>query len=92
MSLTAASSRADDPAATRATRIAPQGCDAEAQRRLVARLAPMMLAKHYVRGVFWNQLLDARPHDFPHGGLFLPDGRPKPAIKQLAAIRGEYLR
>ena len=53
---------------------------------------PLMLSKPYVRGVFWNQLRDAEPHDFPHGGLFDHRRNAKPALRTLASIRKAHLK
>ena len=50
------------------------------------------LAKPMVQGVFWNQLRDSQPHDFPHGGLFDARSKAKPALRTLAAIRQAYLK
>jgi hypothetical protein len=58
-----------------------------AQQRWAARFVPLALAKPSVCGVIWNQLCDSKPHDFPHAGLFDPDGQAKPALRTLAAIR-----
>jgi hypothetical protein len=51
-----------------------------------------MLAKGAVQGVFWNQLRDSVPHDFPRAGLFDDRGRPKPGLRALAALRAIHLR
>jgi hypothetical protein len=50
------------------------------------------LAKSYVQGVLWSQLRDDQPHDFPHGGLFDRQGRPKLALRTLASIRQALLK
>ena len=64
----------------------------QSQQAWVARYMPLILAKQGVQGVFWNQLRDAAPHDFPHGGLFDEHGPPKPALRTLSAIRKTLLR
>lgn len=69
----------------------PEGWSPAAQDKWVARYVPLLLAKPSVQGVFWNQLSDAQPHDFPHGGLFDHQGRPKPALARLAVIRQAHL-
>ena len=81
-----------DPLARRAAQQPPGRWNARAQQAWVARCVPLMLAKPCVAGVFWNQLCDCQPHEFPHAGLFDPQGRPKPAVKTLAAIRRAHLR
>ena len=91
VSFSVPSSRDDDPLAIRAA-AAPLGdWTPERQRSLATRLAAVALSKPAVQGVIWNQLLDSRPHDFPHGGLFDGNGRPKPALAALAALRRKYL-
>ena len=48
------------------------------QREEAARLMPLILAKPYVQGLFWNQLADETDRPLAHGGLFDPSGNPKP--------------
>jgi hypothetical protein len=62
------------------------------QQAWVGRYVPMLTAKPAVQGVFWNQLRDSEPHDFPHAGLFDVRLQPKPALRQLVAIRQGYLK
>lgn len=62
------------------------------QQAWAARFVPLALAKPTVQGVVWNQLHDAQPHDFPHGGLFDAASKPKPALGTLTAIRKKYLK
>jgi hypothetical protein len=64
---------------------------ADAQREWVERHVPLLLAKNSVQIVLWNQLSDAEPHHFPHGGLFDAKGKPKPALDALRKIRQQYL-
>ncbi len=56
------------------------------QEAWIADFVPLILAKPYVRGVFWNQLSDSQPHDFPNGGLFDHNGKPKQALAALASV------
>jgi hypothetical protein len=65
--------------------------DIGSQVEVVQRLVPLLLAKQSVQGIFWNQLQDARPHDYPHGGLIDAAGNIKPAVGALAAIRQQHL-
>ena len=51
-----------------------------------------MLAKPFVRGIYWNQLQDSVPHDFPHGGLFDEYGEAKPALRTLSLLRQALLK
>jgi len=92
VSLTVPSSSEPDSLAQRQPQFLPEKPTVQSQQGWVARTVPLILAKSYVRGVIWNQLSDGVPHDFPHGGLFDAQARPKPAIKTLGAIRHAYLK
>jgi len=61
------------------------------QRELAEQLLPLLLAKPFVQGVFWNQLTDAEPSQFAHGGLFDAQGRPKPVLATIASLRKQHL-
>jgi hypothetical protein len=61
------------------------------QREWIQRHVPLLLAKSVVQVVLWNQLSDAVPHHYPHGGLFDPNDRAKPALNALKEIREKYL-
>lgn len=61
------------------------------QQALATQVAALLLAKPSTRGVIWNQLSDAVPHEFPHGGLFDTAGHPKPALDALAKLRRQHL-
>jgi hypothetical protein len=92
ISLTAPSAGDADPLAARATRVSPGTWNVKTQQAWIARYLPLILAKSYVQGVLWSQLRDDQPHDFPHGGLFDRQGRPKPALRTLASIRQAFLK
>ena len=93
--LTVPSSAASDPLAAEHIRalegLAGQPLSVQCQRALVEKLVPLLLSKPCVHGIIWNQLDDGQPHDFPHGGLFDAEGRPKPSLDSLATIRQEHL-
>jgi hypothetical protein len=91
VSLCAPSAAAEDPLARRSSALPRDNWTAAAQNSLAARIVPFLLAHPAVRGVVWNQLDDGRPHDFPHGGLIDARGRPKPALRALAAIKKAIL-
>ncbi len=61
-----------------------------AQQAWATRYVPLVLAKPGIQAVVWNQFEDGQPHDFPHGGLLTPQGRAKPALHTLAALRAAY--
>lgn len=92
--LTVPSSAADDPTANRkfhvfradGSQVSPQ-----TQRVWIERHVPLLLAKNCVQVILWNQLSDAAPHEFPHGGLFDAQGKAKPALQALRKIRQNYL-
>jgi len=93
--LTTPSSDGDDPNAHGEARAltdgTAEGVTPTTQQAIVERLIPMLLAKQPVQGILWNQLHDGAPHGYPHGGLFDSQGRPKPALSTLSAIRSEHL-
>jgi hypothetical protein len=62
------------------------GASPEAQARWVRRLAETLAARGDVQAVCYGQLADATEHEWPWGGLFDLEGRPKPALEALAAI------
>ena len=86
------SSGNDDPLAQRQVKLATGSASPQGQHAWIARNVPLMLAKGAVQGVFWNQLRDSVPHDFPRAGLFDDRGRPKPGLRALAALRAIHLR
>jgi hypothetical protein len=92
LSLSAPSAYHEDPLAQRKVVLPPDSWSLAAQQAWVARFVPLALAKPAVQGVFWNQLRDSQPHDFPHGGLFNDRRQAKPALRTLAAIRQTYLK
>jgi hypothetical protein len=70
----------------------PGGWSTRVQQQLAESYVPLLLSKPSVRGVTWNQLRDAQPHAFPHGGLFDAKERPKPALGVFASLREKYLK
>ena len=91
LSLSIPSRDGEDPLARRKAKVPPGTWSPESQRAWVSRYVPLALAKPSVQGVFWNQLCDARPHDFPYAGLLADWPQPKPALKTLLAIRAACL-
>jgi hypothetical protein len=92
LSISAPSGSHADPLASRQTKLPPGSWSPKAQQTWVSRYVPLLLAKPAVHGLLWNQLRDAEPHDFPHGGLFDLRRHPKPALRQLASIRTAHLK
>jgi GH35 family endo-1,4-beta-xylanase len=52
----------------------------------------LAVCKPYVQSVQWCHWSDAGPHQFPHCGLLDKQGRPKPALAQLRALREKHIR
>jgi hypothetical protein len=63
----------------------------ESQKEWIERYVPLLLAKNAVQIFLWNQLSDAAPHHYPHGGLFDASNKAKPALEALKKIRQKYL-
>jgi hypothetical protein len=55
------------------------------------QIMPLLLSKAYVHSITWNQLYDADPHEFPHGGLYDEAGQAKPALTDLKQLRKKQL-
>jgi hypothetical protein len=92
--LTVPSSGEPDPKARieiRQSEMERQACLPELQRDWAERIVGLCVAKPAVRGVFWNQWTDERPHDFPHGGLIDASRREKPALAFLRRFRRRHL-
>jgi GH35 family endo-1,4-beta-xylanase len=84
----------DDPLADSKIRVVASEADEatpDAQREWVERHVPLLLAKNVVQVVVWNQLSDAAPHQYPHGGLFDAADKPKPAFEAIKKMRKQYL-
>ena len=92
VSLNVPSATCDDLLAVRHVKLPADSWSLQMQQAWVARNLPLILAKPTVQGVFWNQLSDSQPHDFPHAGLFDEHRQVKPALRTLAALRQGYLR
>jgi hypothetical protein len=94
VALTLPSSSAPDPQANNKVRVISSENEAvtpTSQREWVEQHVPLILAKNPVQIVLWNQLSDAAPHHYPHGGLFDAAEKPKPALDALKKIRQKYL-
>lgn len=87
LSISVPSDSRDDPLAQNRAASPAVGWTPAAQQAWVAQYLPLALAKPLVQGVVWNQLRDAVPHEFPHGGLFDAQRQAKPALQTLASIR-----
>ena len=68
------------------------GFSPEAQAEWAASFAALALCKPSVRGVQWVHLSDAKPHLFPHCGLFDSHDQPKPVVQSLRDLREKHLR
>jgi hypothetical protein len=63
----------------------------ERQQAMLQKLIPLLLAKPSVQGLFWNQLSDAEPCEFAHGGMFDGQSSPKPFLDTLISIRQQLV-
>lgn len=68
------------------------GCSLQVQADWAGDFATLAVCKPYVRAVHWAHVQDAQPHFFPHCGLVDADGRVKPALDRLRALRQAHLR
>jgi hypothetical protein len=91
LSFSAPSQSDTDPLAHHETPLTSSDWTPESQQAWTARNLPLCLAKPMVQGIFWNQLRDNQPHDFPHGGLFDAQNHAKPSLRTLAAVRRTYM-
>ena len=92
--LTVPSASGPDPRARSKGKPVGDGDEAwtpERQEDRARRMVSLLLAKPAVHGIIWNELSDAKPHGYPHGGLLDAQDRPKPALASLTNIRHEHL-
>lgn len=93
--LAAPSQSVSDPWAIEPTtanrRLGAAGATPEWQKRFAEHYVPFLVGKQAVHSVIWNQLRDAYPHDFAHGGLFDVAGARKPIVEALADFRRQHL-
>ena len=61
------------------------------QAAVMKKLGMLLLAKQPVQALFWNQVRDDSPHDYPLGGLVDMGGKLKPLVSVLAKLRAELL-
>lgn len=93
VTLTVPSSSAADPQASSKIGVfndAQEEVSPETQRAWIEQYVPLLLAKNTVQIILWNQLSDAEPHYYPHGGLLDAENKPKPALEALRKIRQKY--
>lgn len=62
------------------------------QQRLTDQITRLLLAKHTVQAIIWNQTFDDLPHEFPHAGLFDGAKAPRPALAALAQVNKQLLK
>ncbi len=94
VALTLPSSSAEDPQTNGKIQVLSSEKDVitpETQRAWIERHVPLILAKNAVQVLLWNQLSDATPHQYPHGGIFDAADKSKPALDALKKIRQKYL-
>jgi hypothetical protein len=94
VTLVVPSSAEKDPLATGRTQVlSSEGSEVSpaTQKAWIERHVPLLLAKAPVQVILWNQLSDAVPHHYPHGGLFDARNEPQPALESLRKIRQQLL-
>jgi hypothetical protein len=94
VALTVPSSAEKDDLATGRTQVlSSEGSEVSpaSQSAWIERYVPLLMAKAPVQVILWNQLSDAVPHHYPHGGLFDAKEAPKPALESLRKIRQRLL-
>jgi hypothetical protein len=93
VALTVPSSSGRDPQANEKVQVLTgpnEEITPETQKAWIEQHVPVLLAKNTVQVILWNQLSDAEPHHFPHGGLLDAQNQPKPALEALRIIRQKY--
>lgn len=68
------------------------GPSADNQAEWGATFAALALCKPHVRSVTWDHWNDADPHMTPAGGLIDANGRAKPLLARLRALRTDHLK
>jgi hypothetical protein len=94
VTLTLPSSPEKDPLANPKIQVLSNDADdvtPATQAAWIERHVPLLLAKAPVQVILWNQLSDASPHVYPHGGVFDAQDKPKPALESLRKIRQQLL-
>ena len=66
--------------------------NADAQRQWAESVLPLLLARSTVQVIFWNQLSDHLPHEFPNGGIFDAEQQAKPTLELMRDLRKSCLQ
>jgi hypothetical protein len=94
ITLTLPSEKEPDPLATpnrRAVTSWKNRLSDQAEQSTTESIVRLLLAKQSVHALIFNQATDQLPHEFPHGGLWDAQGKPKPLLSQIARLRQQYL-
>ncbi|QDT00639.1 endo-1,4-beta-xylanase [Adhaeretor mobilis] len=91
--LSTASKSDEDGMATAKTHVEPAAATQQADTQLAwaQQVVPLLLARPTIQVILWNQLSDALPHEFPHGGLFDAQENAKPTLAYLRDLRKSCL-
>jgi hypothetical protein len=92
ISLSVPSANQDDPMSRKKEVWTAGQWTPAAQQAWAAHYLPLMLAKPFIQGIYWNQLRDSVPHDFSNAGLFDANEIAKPALRTLALLRQALLK
>lgn len=88
------SNRADERAripTSRFLRTGDAGLSPESQRAFAEGVFRLVLGKSFLHGYVWQDVSDAAPHEFAHGGLFDARSQPKPILKMFKDLRKSFL-
>lgn len=66
---------------------ASNASDYDPQHAWANSVIKLLLARSIVQVIFWNQLDDSTPHEFPHAGLFDANQQPKPILSLFRDLR-----
>lgn len=69
----------------------PDPLSPDSQRDWAASVLPLLIARSSVQVVLWNELTDARPHEFPNAGLFDSHQSAKPLLAFMRDLRKSCL-
>lgn len=63
----------------------------ELQRDFASQMLRLTLAKSFLHGYVWQDVSDAAPHEFSHGGLFDGQSKAKPILHAFTELRRKFL-
>lgn len=88
------SNRADERSRAATSRFLRSGDAAltpESQSAFAEGVLRLVLGKSFLHGYVWQDVSDASPHEFAHGGLFDAKSQAKPILKSFRNLRKSFL-